>query len=528
MDLSALLLSQNVASMPGGNSSSNEAAMGENASNDFGNLLNLVENMETAEMNGQDAEETLANLMKDVSDPELQNLNIQKSMAQSVLLEEGAEGNGPAENMLVAANLSAQVQGEEPNIELQQIVGSASQVDSSKLASMGAEQGIDDLNLDEIIEVPNKTINQINVGQRVRENDAAEMLSENGTAINLKTAQTIDVSSRILEGMAMSQGLKNNLNAEQSKKLDLDHVAAWSQALASKEIKSVNLEGVPDAMIAKKAMANAKSDLLDQKSVAEVATSGTAKMEMSSKNVELKVAANTEFESAFAGLEDVSKEVNSSENVSQGEAVMAKDFMLSQMAGTKVAGADSNQAIDTSKISKEITDFVSEQVDQLQQSGNESLRVQMDSKDLGGLSIKVTMRGGLVDVDIRADDAATQSTLNASSSQLKDRLTKAVDLGELDIATNVKNIQQNKIAGEVATASLSQEVLKSLGKVESSEARVFAQNNSSQIETMNRVGGMNESHASNSSTSSRDFGRDDKREHAMNQWQQFINLKQSA
>ncbi|NCN40424.1 flagellar hook-length control protein FliK [bacterium] len=509
MDLSTLMMSQNIAMMPQAGSVDVVQPQGQGGSKEFGNLLSLVEGMETAEMS-MGSDEALENLLKEVEMPGQANLDGQKILAQANL---GGE--------MIAASM---------------------------------KQGTNLAN-----ETPVEMINQMDVGQSALLGKQTEILSGNGVlspspsmGIGLDGLEAYSRENLAALSLAQKQG-------QRSEKMNLESVAAWSQGLASKEIQSVSVEGSADPVVGQKLQAQenlqlkdlgervldskapgAGSEIVSAKGLSSAAAAlpaglrdeklegfAQAKPEVVSMP---KVEAGSNELSQSSDLKPEQKVASKSEakNESSDQAMLAKDFMLGQIATSKASGANSASTVDTSKISKEVADFVSEKVDQLQNSGQETLRVKMESKDLGGLDIKVTLKRGLVDVDIRAVRPESQAILDSSKSQLQDKLAKVVDLGALDVGVNFKAMNQAKISSDSAAASLSHDMLRSMSKVDGGEARVFSQS-LNQVNTQHsHLSEVASAEQSQNMGQSKEFARDEKREQAMTQWQQFINLRQSA
>lgn len=516
MDLSALLLSQDMASMPSFGSQEVQSPSLADGENEFGNLLGLVESMETAEMSSG-SDDALAKLMSLINDPELKNLSNQKLMAQMNL----------ASNQFKAADLKVEATGET-------LVGET---------LIGDEAMLQDLNLENNINLDSKdSISPVNVGQQLSKIGNAEMLTHVEKKPGIENFQN-EILTRGIDSLALSKAVNLENKNAQMPKLGIEQVTAWSQALASKEIKNVSVETTLDPIVREKLAATQvlasklpdaelKAENFTEKSNEIVKPELRSKIAVQSEKLDLKTSAElrdlSQVSAKSAPLQTLAvvpdqpvKSLVSGEKTEKQEpteakgsdSVMAKDFMLTQMAGSKVTSKGEGIKIDETKVSKEISDFVAEKVDQLKQSGGETLRVKMVSSDLGGLDIKVTLRRGLVNVDIRADESASQAVLNASSSQLKERLNKVVDLGDLDVGMNFKAVQQTKIGQDAAVATLSHDIVRGMTKAESASANLFSQSLNRQSDNMIRLDEMSASNNGQGlGQSTQDFAREDKRE----------------
>ncbi len=74
------------------------------------------------------------------------------------------------------------------------------------------------------------------------------------------------------------------------------------------------------------------------------------------------------------------------------------------------------------RISHQAVDHVAEKIDALKAQGGGVVKVHLDPKDLGGLSLRVSMRSGVAKVEIVAEKSETAQLLKNSGSELVSRL----------------------------------------------------------------------------------------------------------
>ena len=87
-----------------------------------------------------------------------------------------------------------------------------------------------------------------------------------------------------------------------------------------------------------------------------------------------------------------------------------------------IAGRDTLGKTEDNRISSQTLDFVAEKVETLKTQGGGTLRVELTPKGMGSIEIRVGMRNGQMDVRVLAESANTQKALDLSKTDLMSRL----------------------------------------------------------------------------------------------------------
>ncbi|MEO5666599.1 MAG: flagellar hook-length control protein FliK, partial [Bdellovibrionota bacterium] len=174
-------------------------------------------------------------------------------------------------------------------------------------------------------------------------------------------------------------------------------------------------------------------------------------------------------------------------------------------------------------------DFVSDKVATLQAAGGGTLRVGLDTKDMGQIEIKVTMRAGRVDVKISGESPEITRQLEAGRSELTAKLEKHVELGDLNISrgqfTRVDDTKQ--LLASSGSLRLSEDLVKnSVRESVETLSRLTDNPRSERLESLRNTSPLARSQESSSTDNG--FARDERREQALEQWANSSQMRQSA
>lgn len=553
MDLSGLLLSQNLAlpSQQQGFLGSEEGlGSGENG---FGDLLGLVESLEVAE-SGESLEsaDLLKTMIAGVADPEADLVFGQKAASLARL----QAGNLPGANQ----QSLEETLGENLGQALDQTAEQMSEQMLKGTSNQSVEAGWAQANGSSAEALAGVATSQLNAGKIVGHHSGDEMTFQSNVA-------TSDLSAELFSRSAQGSLAMNLAKNQQAEKLGFEQVSAWSQGLSSGEIKSVDLMRTPDTFQMQKqnVVAEAQQGLAEnskmpnsfeqtqgqnrmnqaQQVIAPAAlrsgavdesTQSVAKSEMSTLNkadpslakdsgVSLGSVANKSESSSSEGRSE-----SGSKDSQSGESQFARDFLLGRSLANEAAKSNSaSTSLKTPEISSEVIDFVADRVNHLQKVGGESLRVKMDSAGLGELEIKVTVRRGVVDVSIRSDAEHATSALKSSGAELKAKLEQVVELGDLDISTGIAEKHALRIGAQASKAQLGSDFASlSAEAVDGGDFGLKDSSRSNDSGSFDRRDDDGSSFAQREQSFSNGGNREEKRDEAMDQWRNVFEARKTA
>jgi|GEM_PF-3005586 len=518
MDMNFLMMNQ-LSGMPIGNSADLQIANPSGVEEGFGDLLGMVEGLETAELSSAvDAEGNWAKLMGEMGDESERVLGREKDMALS--------------SLQIGAQLNAGM--------LQKSFGQEN-------ASVNLQANVLPENLSE---VNTKSFSEF------------QRASLNGVTLNGVTTALDGIQSQTQMSLAQKQ-----------MPLSQESVAAWTAALSAGELKSVEVGEAPVVTqlpsekvemgriemqsrmgldLGEAPLKNGVSDEVLEKS--ETSTLAKAGVDLSAKSgnkvsSQEALTSNAVKSNAGESSADMSSNTKSQSNgfeldpqvkkLSQkAEPQNARDFMLdrSSYAVGATAGARESSALKTSlegKIDSKVVDFVADKVEQLQSTGGGTLKLGLDTKDQGSIEIRVTLRGGQVDVKIEGSNESLTRELHAHRADLKTRLEKTVDVANIDIG-NRKAVDLSSVrmgATQLASSVLSSdEMVRSLtgsdiARLNDGGANIL-RNADRNANNLSVHSGEQSAAASDDSSG---FSHEDRRQQAMNQWAGFSEkMKKSA
>ena len=196
---------------------------------------------------------------------------------------------------------------------------------------------------------------------------------------------------------------------------------------------------------------------------------------------------------------------------------------------TVLASAVGSNSLVTKSSDQNVVDFVSEKVQNLQAAGGGTLRVGLDTKDMGQIEIKVTLRAGRVDVTISGESSELTRQLEASRSELTSKLEKHVELGDLSIAkgqfSRVEDSRQ--VISNAGSMRLTEDLVRNAARDGIDMAANLDQPRSERLEALRSSAPLSRAEQSNTE-SGQDFARDERRGQALEQWANFSQMRKSA
>ena len=288
---------------------------------------------------------------------------------------------------------------------------------------------------------------------------------------NSETLESIQLNSKSKDAVSTVESLKDRLLmsapvvAEKVQTLDPESLSVWTAALASNDIKGVEVLSHPDqaASFAKNGMMKADLERIsvDQKQAEGIMPKGE-KSDFSanelgshkwiSERTHLQAQAKSEVvetklpsskndgnqtplskEEGFKVSPHHKASLSNKEFSMDQKSKSASDFMLARMNGSgnavKIEKFESPfiqpESIGLSqdkRISAEAMNFVGQKVQDLKAIGGGEIKIDLHPKDLGQLEIRVGMNRGKMEVTIEAEKPETLSALQNSSEQLKGKL----------------------------------------------------------------------------------------------------------
>jgi hypothetical protein len=401
------------------------------------------------------------------------------------------------------------------------------------------------------------------------------IVTNNSLETNGKVTNEVVLPRDLIMGQSLLH--QPDVRTPEDKSLNMASVAAWTSAFASGELDSVEVSNAqPDDMglASKRRMASLENqiarDVPPRSSVESLRLQGEeltplapskphslnaalplargAAQSAQGSDPEAFVAMATKVErvsgSELQGAQRLDEKVlgaeqETSQQVKKATSVQAKDLFLERsgfalssqsdlQSRSVLASSSALKGDDLSVADANVVDFVSDKVLDLQKAGGGSLRVGLDTKDMGQIEIKVSFRGGRVDVSISGESGELTRQLQAGRSELSAKLGQHVELGDLKIveAPTRTGHDVSSLMSRMGAARLSEDLVRvSMRDGVESNANVESLKNE-KLDSLRAAGPMarsSEGHPFNGETS-----RDEKREQALNQWAAQSRLRQSA
>jgi hypothetical protein len=475
-----------------GSNFSKESLLGGEQNKDFMNLLDLVEGLEVAELSSaSSSEKNWQNSLELVDDFEARDLGLLKH--KDIL---SLEARPTMANSDAADKAGGEVGGEVERL------------------SMAA-------------------LPQLNVGVVQKEVGQTELRPQ------------FEISSDSLKTLALDKELLASahhfqVQQQMPAKLAPESVAAWTTALSSGELSSIDLSAVDQGS---REVLSKNSQVLPMQVQEAVADPEADKVSIKAEGliVGAKKPLETQPQIKTTSSLDLNP-VKNTERLVEGtkpETQEAKDFIFDRglfvaagAQGRNVANSQPSETQMSSKVDAQAIDFVADKVSELQKMGGGTIKIGLDTKDAGQLQIKVSLRGGQVDVQIDATDATLRNELNLKKPELLTSLRSKVDLGRVEIASFASATQSSQLAtGKIQAQQMmaSSEVIKNMAGPDLAES--FGVRSFEKSDVMNTTVAASDESSLGSSLKkdSQGFARDQRREQAMGQWANFSDqMKKSA
>lgn len=498
MDFGMLMMSQGMPnSILPGMKNDLGPVVGQDASGlEFVNLLDLVEGIEVAEMSSaSDPELNFANLGETLNDETSEKVLTDKNAALAGLAISGVDLNAGLINKTVGQDVAV------------------------KTEALGTE---------------NKVVKEFTTpGEILLDAPLAQPLSKPEARLGSASvaAWTAAFASGELKNVDVSQAAPEGTN------LNLDRQVAKNERVMMAELaKPVEGATLPalepelsaQPVVAKGAVAMASHELPKDKPAQEGFVPMAASVE--------RVASSDQSVARVHGNEATREERPSAK---KNTSVQAKDFFLDRseisnaaagsQSRTVLASAVGAKGLVTKTSDQNVVDFVSDKVQNLQAAGGGTLRVGLDTKDMGQIEIKVTLRAGRVDVRISGESSELTRQLEASRSELTSKLEQHVELGDLSIAkgqfSRVEDSRQ--VISNAGSMRLTEDLVRNVARDGIDMGANLEQPRSERLEALRGSAPLSRTEQSNANAG-QDFARDERRGQALEQWANFSQMRKSA
>jgi len=377
-------------------------------------------------------------------------------------------------------------------------------------------------------------------------------------AVALGTAHEVASEVALPQDLLVNTPVAPQLNKPEAR-LDSESVAAWTTAFAAGEIKDVEVSKTgPEGMdlaprrhvasMERALMAPLAEPVVDH--VQNVVASPEKITPLEAKKPEEgfvslaatveRVKSNDASVASFAQRDFGQGNDKSSDEPSKKNAsLQAKDLFLDRSDVSSGQFAPRAASVLTTSIAtkgspvvsgdQNVVDFVADKVQTLSSAGGGSLRVGLDTKDMGQIEIKVTLRAGRVDVRISGDSPELTRQLESHRSELTSKLEQHVQLGDLEVSrTPAARIEDSKqVLASAGSMRLTEDLMKNVSRdgVESA-SRSVEQIRNERLESLRASAPTGRSEES--ASADRGFSRDERRGQALNQWATFSQMRESA
>lgn len=286
-----------------------------------------------------------------------------------------------------------------------------------------------------------------------------------GQKASYLSSETVDAKDLLLDSASLSSEaqLRSVHLDNQSHALKTESVAQWASALASGDIKNVVVENsgrqnfdqqmkpivttaTPVAELGSRTElheTNVSGEQLKGSSFVERREQLVLENSLGGDIYKDTVTDPTQKTNGFGAIErsvnkaaDSFKETASETGGLKKKSTEAKDFLLDHQVGYSraaekasfqempvfLAPASIGEPTDN-RMAPDALNFMADKIESLQAQGGGRLKLELNPKELGLVEIKVSMRGGKLNVDLSAERQETLSAINNSKSQLLDKLT---------------------------------------------------------------------------------------------------------
>jgi hypothetical protein len=463
---------------------------------EFINLLDLVEGMEVAEMSSaSDSELNFSNLGETLEDETSEKVQTDKNAALAGLAISGVDLNAGLINKTVGQDVAA------------------------KAEALGTE---------------NKVVKEFTT--------AGEILLDAPTAQQIaKSEARLGSASVAAWTAAFASGELKHVDVAQAEPEGIDLKMDRKVAKAGREIMSDVSRPVEGA-----ALSNLEPELAAERAVAKVGLTVAAHETLKEKSAQdgfVPMAASVER--VARGDQSVAR-VHGDESLrdekpaaKKNASVQAKDFFLDRSEFSNAASGPQTRTVLASAVGakglvsktsdQNVVDFVSDKVQNLQAAGGGSLRVGLETKDMGQIEIKVTLRAGRVDVKISGESPELTRQLEASRSELTSKLEKHVELGDLSISKGqFSRIEDSRqVISNPVSMRLTEDLVRNAARDGIDMATNLDQPRSERLEALRSSAPLSRTEQSNANLG-QDFARDERRGQALEQWANFSQMRRSA
>lgn len=496
MDFGTLMMSQGIPTgiLPAMNNENALMPEGANGA-EFVNLLDLVEGLETAELSSaSDSELNFAQAAEGMSDELSEKVDSDKNAALAGLALSSVDMNAGLINKSV---------GQEPLVKNESL---GMDKVTKEIASPG----------NVFLNAPAPTVSAPEAKL------SSESVAAWTTAFAANEVTNVDVSKAVPEGSDLSL---NRQVASNSRDMMLSEEGAPAPALASASLVEEKLAAKPEASTAAQ---HTKPALADK------GQEGFAPMAATVERVSAREVPRALASQDVSGVSDKTFSKESKKN----ESVQAKDFFLDRaeissgssgvQAKTVLAAAVASKGMSSQIGDQNVVDFVSDKVLNLQNAGGGTLRVGLDTKDMGQIEIKVSLRGGRVDVQVSGESPELARQLEANRSELTAKLEKHVELGDLSIGkTQVSRFEDSKqLLSNAGNYRITEDLVRNVVRDGVDASSRIDQPRSERLDSLRSAAPLGRS--DESAASNQGFGRDERRGQAMAQWANSSQMRQSA
>lgn len=505
----------------------------------FGNLLDLVDSLEVAELSSAtDSEMNWEKMMANLGNEEEKKLLSEKMMALANLNVADTTQNTPIESLAQFKSIPQvgdEVQNEFGRESVQLKVLPENYSDMSLGDFKSSVMTVEQQN-----RLKNPQLSETSVASWASAISSDELKSvELGNELSVpEKLFQVERSKQNVEGEILQGQLVASVKAQNQ-----DKVIPGNNSL--KKVSSK--EAVSDIK------SEVKNEIKAEQAISKQGNEVLSKAQESPRLVDANVRANkNEIHQESGFVKHVPEKVTSSANVlnlndrensmadnskgkekKQTEPQSAKDFILDRSAplSAETTKQISNSPANTesnSKVDSAVMDFVADKVKSLQDQGGGTIKIGLETKDAGMLQIKVSIRNGQLDVRIDGSDQRLTRELSSKKGELLSKLEKTADVTSLEIGGDLKSsIVSRSQSADIQRASYTTEdMIKNLSGIEIADSNV---GNSRSGDRESHLSIARTEDANMTSMKDEGFERQEKRQKAMSQWEDFSErLKQSA
>ncbi|MBS1982981.1 MAG: flagellar hook-length control protein FliK [Bdellovibrionales bacterium] len=430
------------------------------ASGVFGNLLDLVADMQVADSQGPLQGEYLQSRTKELFDPHAQNLEL---AASQIGLAETMLGRNPQNAMT------------KPNAEVGQLLATP----PAKTPSVGTAsvndlllqgEGLSSLSRANLLEV--NQAHDANRGESARMWAAAFAMNDI-QSVSLEKVPEIPVDKQFSQDILAKPGLSSSpaplpnfetINPNPSAVTTSNVAGAKPSLSAGVKVETPQLNTpkagspiatAPATPVVTEALSGATSDKVSRAPEAKPAPEMKATLDLSAKapvaaapeaktsvqTVGAKTANSGQSGAGFEAFKAPVAERRETTEKPKG-AVSGSEFLLNRSLADATASAKPAEPIvgaavigkpGDQRVSAESLDFVADKIDNLRTQGGGRLKVELNPNGMGSVEIRVTQQRGGMKVELLAEKPETLKALNDAKADLSTRL-QTIAPSKLDVS----------------------------------------------------------------------------------------------